>query len=183
MSIKHIIPELKQHFKDRPIKIAELGVLKGESIPLFLNNFNVGEYTGVDLFECYEENKEDGSYMLMKNKGQEIFNSLSTIYRNNSNIKFEIGFTHKVVKKFDDEYFDLIFIDAGHKYPQVSRDIKLWYPKMKKNGIFSGDDYFYPPVKKAVHEFIDSHNFKLYNSKTKNPDPIVNDYWSWYVYI
>tara|TARA_B100000965_G_C19009934_1_gene506259 strand:- start:198 stop:437 length:240 start_codon:yes stop_codon:yes gene_type:complete len=63
MSINHIIYELKNHFKERPIKIAELGVLRGETIPIILNNFNVKEYIGVDLFDCYEDNK-DGSFKL-----------------------------------------------------------------------------------------------------------------------
>tara|TARA_B100000073_G_C23731437_1_gene570938 strand:- start:2242 stop:2790 length:549 start_codon:yes stop_codon:yes gene_type:complete len=181
MSIKHIVPDLKKHFGNRPIKIAELGVLKGESIPIFLNNFNVEEYVGVDLFDCYEENK-DGSYELMKNEGTNIFNILESKYKNNSNINFKIGFTNKVVNNFEDKYFDLIFIDAGHEYPQVSEDIKLWYPKMKNNGIFSGDDFFYPPVKKAVHEFINEHKYQLYNSIQKNPDSNMNDYWSWYIF-
>ena len=182
MSINHIIYELKNHFKERPIKIAELGVLKGETIPIFFNNLNVKEYIGVDLFDCYEDNNQDGSYKLMKENGDNIYNSLNKLYNNNANIRFERGFTNKVVDKFNDKYFDLIFIDAGHEYPQVSEDIRLWYPKMKDNGIFSGDDYFYPTVKKAVNEFIDMHNFKLYNSKEKNPDPTHNDYWSWYVF-
>jgi predicted O-methyltransferase YrrM len=181
MSINHIIPELKKHFRDRPIKIAELGVLRGQSIPIFLNNFNIEEYVGVDLFDCYEENK-DGSYELMKTQGSMIYNSLELMYQNNSNIKFKIGLTNKVVQEFENKYFDLIFIDAGHEYPQVSQDIELWYPKMKKNGVFSGDDYFYPPVKKSVHEFINKHDIKLHNSIQKNPDANVNDYWSWYIF-
>lgn len=181
MSIKHILPELKKHFQDKPIKIAELGVLKGESIPLFLNNFNVKEYRGVDLFDCYDENK-DGSYELMKKQGNKIYINLSNKYKNNTNVHFDIGFTHEVVNNFKNEYFDLIFIDAGHEYPQVSQDINLWYPKMKKNGIFAGDDYFYPPVKKAVKEFVVKYDIKLHNSSHKNPDPILNDYWSWYIF-
>ena len=181
MSVNHIIKEIKQHFGDRPIKIAELGVLMGESIPIFMENLNIQEYIGVDLFDNYEENNKDGSYELMKNHGSDIYNNLCNQYKEN-NIIFKKGYTDKVVSEFSDEYFDLIFIDAGHEYPQVYQDINLWYPKMKKNGIFSGDDYFYPPVKKTVNEFTVKHNIKLFNSEQKNPDLIMNDYWSWYVF-
>ena len=52
---------------------------------------------------------------------------------------------------------------------------------MKSKGLFCGDDYFYPPVKQAIHEFISKHEFKLYNSVNKNPDPEHNDYWTWYI--
>lgn len=39
MSIKHIIDDLKRHFNGKKIKVAELGILHGEGIPIFLNNF------------------------------------------------------------------------------------------------------------------------------------------------
>lgn len=41
MSIKHIIDDLKRHFNGKKIKVAELGILHGEGIPIFLNNFNM----------------------------------------------------------------------------------------------------------------------------------------------
>jgi len=180
MSIKHIISDIKEHFNGESIKVAELGILHGESIPIILNNLNVAEYHGVDLFDCYEENM-DGSYELMKNQGNEIYNKISQQYYSDKRINIIKGLTNETVNNYSDNYFDLIFIDAGHEYPEVSEDIRLWYPKMKSKGLFCGDDYFYPPVKQATQEFISKHNFKLYNSAEKNPDPNYNDYWTWYI--
>lgn len=184
MSIKHIINDIKTHFNDKPIKVAELGILRGEGIPVFLNHLNIKEYHGVDAFINYEENK-DGSYDLMKNHGEIIYTRLNEIYKQENRVHIHKGFTTDIVNKFDDNYFDLIFIDAGHNYPQVSEDIKLWYPKMKTEGIFSGDDYYHPPVQKAVGEFANKHNLKLYNSNGQNQSARCygNDhilYWSWY---
>lgn len=42
---------------------------------------------------------------------------------------------------FEDESLDFIFIDANHAYDFVKEDINLWFPKLKKGGIFSGHDY------------------------------------------
>jgi len=42
--------------------------------------------------------------------------------------------------KFDDGYFDLIFIDADHRYAGVKDDILLWMPKVKPGGILAGHD-------------------------------------------
>lgn len=43
--------------------------------------------------------------------------------------------------KIPDEFFDWFWIDADHRYSKVKRDIKLWYPKVKKEGVFAGHDY------------------------------------------
>lgn len=43
---------------------------------------------------------------------------------------------------FLDESLDFIFIDAGHDYDSVVRDIYAWWPKLKKGGIIAGDDYY-----------------------------------------
>ena len=41
---------------------------------------------------------------------------------------------------FKDESLDFVFLDANHKYEYIKEDIELWYPKLKKGGIFSGHD-------------------------------------------
>jgi hypothetical protein len=51
------------------------------------------------------------------------------------------GFTHDQVKRFPDEYFDLIYIDADHTYEGCKQDIVDWYPKVKVGGFVTGDDY------------------------------------------
>jgi hypothetical protein len=182
MSISHIINEIKTHFNGKQIIVAELGILYGESIPLLLNNLNIHEYNGIDAFINYESNK-DGSYELMKNHGNDIYNTIKNRYLHDKRVNIVKGFTNEVVHQFNDNYFDLVFIDAGHEYEQVSSDIELWSKKVKKNGILCGDDYFYPPVKRAVHEFIEKNNYKLFNSINKNPDVNHNYPWSWYVFI
>jgi len=62
-------------------------------------------------------------------------------------------------KLFNDNSIDFIFIDASHEYEDVKNDIIHWLPKVKKNGILSGHDYWadsdsWPGVKKAVNELL-----------------------------
>jgi hypothetical protein len=42
---------------------------------------------------------------------------------------------------FADNSLDFIYIDANHAYDFVVEDIDLWFPKLKKGGVFSGHDY------------------------------------------
>lgn len=70
---------------------------------------------------------------------------------------------------FCEEELDFIYIDANHRYPGISLDLKLWYPKLKLGGVFCGDDYcncWNPTegqyeVVRAVEEFIVDKNVEL----------------------
>jgi predicted O-methyltransferase YrrM len=74
------------------------------------------------------------------------------------------GSSDEIYKLYKDESLDFVFIDAGHDYISVINDIKNWFPKIKKNGILAGHDYYvYPDVKKAVDEYF-GDNIKLDNS-------------------
>ncbi len=43
--------------------------------------------------------------------------------------------------QFEDRYFDWIYVDGSHNYKSVRRDLDLYYPKVKKYGFITGDDY------------------------------------------
>ena len=56
--------------------------------------------------------------------------------------------------------FDLVFIDADHRYEAVRADIAAWRPRVRRGGILCGHDYFSPRnakgqwgVKRAVDEW------------------------------
>lgn len=69
-----------------------------------------------------------------------------------------IGYSFEKVHLFQDESIDFVFIDGNHSYEGVTRDIKDWWPKIKKGGIIAGHDYQYEwegavDVVKAVDEY------------------------------
>jgi hypothetical protein len=45
---------------------------------------------------------------------------------------------------------DLIYIDAGHEYQSVRMDLDLYKNLVRPGGHMLGDDWFHPPIKKAV---------------------------------
>jgi predicted O-methyltransferase YrrM len=50
-------------------------------------------------------------------------------------------YSSDAVKHFEDNFFDLIYIDADHTYKGCLQDIIEWYPKVKNGGLLLGDDY------------------------------------------
>lgn len=56
--------------------------------------------------------------------------------------------------EFPDRFFDLVFIDADHRYEGVRDDIDAWWPKVKLGGVIAGHDYNhrFPGVDRAVDE-------------------------------
>jgi hypothetical protein len=63
----------------------------------------------------------------------------------------------QVAQTFPDEYFDWIYIDAGHSYQEIKSDLHCWHPKVKTGGLITGHDYIEKTgygIVPAVNEFL-----------------------------
>lgn len=148
--IKQILKEININNK---IKILELGVYQGRGTSLWnveLINSGVNyEYYAVDHFlGSNEHSKEIDYYNNTLNNLQPIIERIKVI-KNDSLSES---------KNYDDEYFDIVYIDASHEYLPVKNDILSWLPKVKKGGIICGDDYTpgWPGVVQAVNEIFEN---------------------------
>ena len=133
---------------------AEIGIYKGGNIRRIVRRCPHVKYYLVDPYKA-NPNKKGGIYR----HDQEHFDFLKSFVANNiKNYDAEWMYTTslKASKKFDDDFFDMVFIDADHSYNAVKQDIKVWLPKIKPGGIIIGHDYnnrWKNDVVKAVHEF------------------------------
>lgn len=89
--------------------------------------------------------------------------------------------------KFNDGYFDFIFIDASHEYELTKADIRLWYRKVKDEAIIAGHDMNMEEVRRAVLEVV-PQIFVRNDIKDRNFEPEIilhtektdNDYGLWW---
>ena len=86
-------------------------------------------------------------------------------------VKIYKEYTFNAVRHFNDNFFDLIYIDADHTYEGCKKDLNDWFSKVKPGGFFTGDDYRIASsprmgvkfgVIEAVNEFSKSHNLDVY---------------------
>ncbi len=62
---------------------------------------------------------------------------------------------------FPDEHFAMVFLDDNHDYTYVVEELKAWWPKVKKGGMYCGHDYQAVGVNKAVLEFVKDNNLTV----------------------
>jgi hypothetical protein len=172
---------------------AEIGVLRGEYSKLILERWHNGTLYLIDTW------RHISSYIDMN--GQDDQYHYDCMVKVCENIKPWQHRTHMIrmdsslsANLFPDEYFDFVYIDADHSYEGVVKDIEAWWPKVKKGGLFCGDDYIPDDgdiwlimgdtqtyagkfgVRKAITEFSTKHNLKIYET-TDEP------YWKqWYTF-
>lgn len=75
-------------------------------------------------------------------------------------------------KRFPDNFFHYVYIDANHVYKNVFRDITHWYPKIKKGWALTGHDWEVLGVSNAVTDFCTKHNL-LHNFRVKGCDWVI----------
>ena len=66
---------------------------------------------------------------------------------------------------------DFIYIDGNHTYDFVKKDIQLYYPKVRKNGVIGGHDFAvdFLGICKAVLEFANDNDLELHGR--------IRDWW------
>ena len=132
----------------------EIGVYEGDFSQQILKTVKPKKLFLIDPWD--EENHEEGQgekrYQKVLDKFQsEIKNGTVVVYR---------AVSHDVIEKFDNDFFDWIYLDGGHTYDNIMEQFSEYLPKVKLHGFVTGDDYgrddenHRKNVTRAVDEFI-----------------------------
>lgn len=138
-------------FINKNSKVLELGSNNGVSTSLFA--YYASEVVAVDLFKSIK---------------------LEKILQQYQNIKFIQGDIHYIVPTLENNYFDVVYIDADHYITSVIRDILVSMPKLKNIGVMSGHDYHEVEKNKntaydavhAVFKNIDNNTLEIFSDST-----------------
>ena len=153
-------------FKKLNIKIgAELGVAAGFYSYRLNNRYNFEKFYCIDKWNDHHDESE-------KNK-------VELLFKGRKNITIIHSTFSEALLKFDDNFFDFLYIDGyAHTGQDNGKTLREWFPKLKKGGIFSGHDYCpkrWPKTFSNVNKFLkDELGYKIHVTGEKT-DP------SWYI--
>lgn len=152
----------------------ELGVAEGAFSERLLSHNILSHLYSVDMYAG--DRKHDTQQYLRALKRLEPYRDKNTIIR----MRFD-----EAVYLFDDGYFDFIYIDGyAHTGQEGGLTLREWFPKLKKGGIFSGDDYSpqrWPLVVQVVDDFVEKNGLEL-NLIDCSEDVSYSGYPTWFAY-
>ena len=149
---------------DRAINYLEIGTFYGANLLSVSQTY--GKHNDSKLY-CIDPWEDYDDYPEYKNQQSSIH---ETFLKNteNSNAKNKIvvtrGYSNNEIPKFQDDFFDIIYIDGNHEPEYVLEDAVLSFRKLKKNGIMIFDDYGWggPDLtKRGIDGFLNGYHKRI----------------------
>ena len=128
-------------YNNVPINYLEIGTLYGANVLSVAESY--GNHKDSKLY-CVDPWEDYNDYPEYKDKQSSIYDTF--IYNvNNSKHKDKIhirrGYSNEQILMFEDDLFDIIYIDGNHEPEYVLEDAVLSFRKLKVEGIIIFDDY------------------------------------------
>jgi hypothetical protein len=134
--------------------MVEIGCYTGESTDIWARYFKV--VYAIDPWEIgmnITEGVDSEMVSPMEEGIEEKFDLMAKKHNNIIKIK---DYDKNVIDNFKDESLDFLYIDALHTEKELTRQLTLWLPKVKRTGVIGGHDYHpsYPGVIVAINNVI-----------------------------
>ncbi len=137
-------------------KLVEVGVFRGENFQLMIEH-NPEVAVAVDSWANDGITANDAK--LSQDRLDEQYECFRAMMMHKG-VQIKRGHTDELANDYEDNYFDLAYIDGDHSYEGCKKDLIAWYPKVKR--FFIGDDYDKSGVRKAVNEFSNNNNLTVH---------------------
>ena len=168
----------------KPKNFLEVGVLEGataRNVCEMMYKFHGHDfnYLGIDLFgiDLFNNNTKEFTpiskkisnpfkwfffkfILRIEPHSKEGVNFLLKKFGNSINILS--GYSHQILQEINLKKIDFVFLDGGHSYDTVKKDLQILISKLDKNGVIVCDDYdvAHYGVKQAVDEVSINHHFE-----------------------
>ena len=130
-----------EKYKEDPINYLEIGTYYGANILSVAKTY--GFHIDSKLY-CVDPWEDYDDYPEYKNEQYGIYKTFMDNIDNSgekNKIIVNRGYSNVEIPKFDDLFFDIIYIDGNHEPEYVLEDAVLSFRKLKVGGILIFDDY------------------------------------------
>jgi hypothetical protein len=135
----HVLEELP-----KGLVWGEVGVAFGDYSKSALARAQPSVFHAIDLFDLEKHEIVFGlkSAEVFEGKTHEgFFRDRFAAEIASGQMKVDKGLSVEVLSRFEDAYFDVLYIDAAHDYVNVKKDLDVATQKLKKDGYLIMNDY------------------------------------------
>ena len=145
---------LFEEYQEKKLNILELGTYQGATAFLFLNLLKNSKITCVDSFT------DPINFKLFEKNLNEFLVNDRVIIKKSSTLSF-------FAKEMKKNFYDIVYIDAGHGYSDLAIDIHCSFDQVKNDGLIIFDDYEWQDknfmsmdknVRLAINDFLERAN-------------------------
>ena len=128
-------------YSGKPIHYLEIGTFYGANVLSVSNTYGCHKDSQLYCIDPWEDYVDYPEYKNEQTTTYETFLRNIEQSDHKENIKVKRGYSNVEILKFEDDYFDIIYIDGNHEPEYVLEDAVLSFRKLKPNGIMIFDDY------------------------------------------
>jgi hypothetical protein len=139
-----------EHDTTQPIKYLEIGVFYGIHLFEIASIFPNASLFGIDPWIDYSEYSE---YKGQQNTILDGFKRNLSKCPNNKRIQAYRGLSNDIVPTFQNDFFDIIYVDGNHETDYVYKDGLMSFQKCKPGGYIVFDDSDWPQTLKGIQKF------------------------------
>ena len=147
--------------ENKPIQYLEIGVHTGSNIVDIAKSYCKHPDSRIYCVDPWIDYEEYPEYKGQQDVLLSIFNSAIQPYKDKCVI--HRGFSDNIVPTFQDDFFDMIFVDGNHETDYVYRDGCMSFQKCKSGGYIIFDDYSlsWPQTIKGIDKFLVDYSDKI----------------------
>lgn len=168
-------------------KAVEIGTHRGYFAEKFLEIWAGEKLYCIDPWSIPEGYETQVKYLSGNGKDRDDDYEWAKRMANTNHPRVELlrELSEEALDKFEDDYFDFIYIDGDHEEEAVRFDLNAWYKKLKPKGIIAGHDIISGSageddwgisIRKAVGDFATLNGLNIYIIAEENLVP-----WSYYL--
>jgi predicted O-methyltransferase YrrM len=151
-------------YTNKPIKYLEIGAFYGANVLSVADTYGLNSESKLYCVDPWEDYQDYPEYKTQQTSIYTRFVSNITKSGNKDKIVVHRGYSNLEVPKFEDDFFDIIYIDGNHEPEYVLEDAVLSFRKLKKGGIMIFDDYGWggPDLtKRGIDGFLNGYHKKI----------------------